>query len=530
MTARKPQAGRRVKTKVSRATPAREQIHAARAHPPEGQQKTLAGLEDIADVVGSVKGLPAGLERQPQEISERVGLRPQPAALSEGHAAVARTVLEVFLSSTAADLKPHRDGVYARLARIEFFKCVRQEDFGTQNAEAVQYCCDKARSADLFVGMIGLRRGWEPHGDNANRSITEMEYDCAKDAGLRRYLWVSPDDFPVPGNLRESDGEHERQLAFRRRVMSGGERIVSQKGFASSDSLASEIVEQLLAHVVTGDLIKLLRPELGQAGAVPVEDQKPAIAAAVEKLAEDKDVDLLVLARNPQGVDVANLEAKLKARAETHEAAGQGENKKSAEYWRHLGALAFLHNTQRALAAYDKAVALDPNEPEGWRYLGELQHRLGNWGTAARAYDTLQQLGLNLQDKQIQSLATARLSELSLSRGDIVASEAAATSALQLAESIGWSEGIARAANDLGNVHLARRSLDRAEAMYLHSLGFNESVGNKLGIATLHGNLGLIHEARGDLDKAEDALLKALKLNNEIGRKEGEASAYVGLG
>ena len=42
--------------------------------------------------------------------------------------------------------------------------------------------------------------------------------------------------------------------------MGGGERIVSQKGFASPETLASEIVEQLLAHVVTGDLIKLLRP------------------------------------------------------------------------------------------------------------------------------------------------------------------------------------------------------------------------------------------------------------------------------
>ena len=163
-----------------------------------------------------------------------------------------------------------------------------------------------------------------------------------KSAGAARYLWVSPDDFSVPGNLRESDAAHERQLAFRKRVMSGGERIVSQKGFASPDALASEIVEQLLAHVVTGDLIKQLRPELAQAGMAPIEDQKPAIAAAVERLAEDEDIDLLALAKKPQGVDVAALEAKLKARAEAHEAAGRRESKTSAEYWRHIGALAFL--------------------------------------------------------------------------------------------------------------------------------------------------------------------------------------------
>ena len=127
---------------------------------------------------------------------------------------MARTVLEVFLSSQI-DLKPHREVVYTRLARIEFFKVIRQEDFGAQNAGAVDYCCGRARTADLFVGLIGMRRGWEPHGDNVKRSITEMEYDSAKDAGRGPYLWVSPDDFPVPGNLRESDDEHQRQLTFR---------------------------------------------------------------------------------------------------------------------------------------------------------------------------------------------------------------------------------------------------------------------------------------------------------------------------
>lgn len=97
--------------------------------------------------------------------------------------------------------------------RTEFLRCIRQEDFGPQNAEAAA-CCEKARSADLFVGLIGMRRGWEPQGDSAQRSTTEMENDAAKGAARRRYLWVSPDDFPVPGNLRETDAEHLRQLDF----------------------------------------------------------------------------------------------------------------------------------------------------------------------------------------------------------------------------------------------------------------------------------------------------------------------------
>jgi hypothetical protein len=94
------------------------------------------------------------------------------------------------------------------------------------------------------------------------RSITEMEHGWALDAGVKRYIWVMPDDFPVPGNIRETDELHERQQAFRKSVMAHGERIVSRNGFASPDRLASDVVERLLVEIVTTDLIRDLRPEL----------------------------------------------------------------------------------------------------------------------------------------------------------------------------------------------------------------------------------------------------------------------------
>ena len=316
---------------------------------------------------------------------------------------MARRVLDVFLSSTAKDLADHRAAVHARLMKTGLFHCIRQEDFGARNASAVEHCRREAQKADLFVELIGLRRGWEPKGDNAKRSITEMEHVWAKAAGRRRYLWVCPDDFPVPGNLRESDAEHARQQAFRASVMGAGERIVSQKGFDSPDQLASEIVEQLLAQIVTGDLIALLRPEFARQGGGSAEEQAPAIAAAVEKLASDDDLDLLTLAKDPKDVDLADLEAKLKARAEAHEAAAKTkaatELRASAEYWRHMGALAFLHDTQKALAAYEKAVALDPDEPEGWRSLGELRYRRGDLASAEQAFESLLRLAAQRGDK-----------------------------------------------------------------------------------------------------------------------------------
>jgi hypothetical protein len=46
--------------------------------------------------------------------------------------------------------------------------------------------------------------------------------------------------------------------------MAGGELIVLQKGFESPDQLASAIVEQLLAHVMSSDLITQIRPSVTQ--------------------------------------------------------------------------------------------------------------------------------------------------------------------------------------------------------------------------------------------------------------------------
>lgn len=240
----------------------------------------------------------------------------------------------------------------AWLKRIDFFHCIRQDDFGAQDAEAIAFCREKSAIADLFVGLVGMRRGWEPEDDNAKRSITEMEHDWARDAGRRRYIWVAPDNFPVPGNLHESAVKHKRQRTFRKRIMAAGERIVSQRGFESAATLAPEVTEQLFTHVVTSDLITLLRPEFTRWEGESTEDHAPAVSAAVERLADDEDVDLLALASDPSRIDVGDFESKLRVRTDQHEDASRMAQRASAEYWCHIGALAFLHDTHKALAAY----------------------------------------------------------------------------------------------------------------------------------------------------------------------------------
>jgi tetratricopeptide (TPR) repeat protein len=321
------------------------------------------------------------------------------------------------------DLAAHRKAVHKELTATKHFQCVWQEDFGAQDAGAVEFCRQEVQKADLFIGLVGLRRGWEPDGDNAKRSITEMEHDWAREAGRRRFLWVTPDDLPLAGSLRESDEQHGRQVAFRGRVKGAGERIVSQMGFDSPELLAAKILNHLLVHVLTSDLITQLRPEFARQSGDTVEDHAPAIAAAVERLAEDDDVDLLTLAKDPKGVDLVELETKLRTRAETHEAAGQRERKTSAEYWRHVGALAFLRDTRRALMAYEKAVALDSDEPESWGHLGELQCRLGDLTAAEKTFERQVALGASTGNLKAQAMGQLGLGWIFLDRGDLVADD-----------------------------------------------------------------------------------------------------------
>jgi tetratricopeptide (TPR) repeat protein len=451
---------------------------------------------------------------------------------------MAVTLDTVFLSSTAKDLANFRDAVFERLRRTNLFHVIRQEDFGPEDATAQAYCEHTVAQADILVGLIGLRRGWEPHGDNQLRSITEMEHDWSRERGIRRHIWVAPDTFAVPGNLRESDAEHARQLAFRARIRDGGERIVSEKGFGSPELLASEVVEFLLARKVAALQIASAKPR-GDDKPIdtPREDQEAGVAAALDTLAGTGDIDLLAMARSGQASDPSDIEAKLKARADALEAAaraqfaaGQAGLREAAQYWRHIGAVAFLHDTNKALAAYAKAVELDPDDADGLRYLGELQFRRGELAAAEAAFERLMGLGLRTGDKRAEAMGCLRLEWIFRTRGDLSAAEEMAREALRLAEADGWTEGMARCYGNLGVIYQTRGDLERAEETYRKALALEEELGGKEGMARCYGNLGVIYQTRGNLVRAEEMQLKSLALYEELGGKEGMAASNGNLG
>jgi tetratricopeptide (TPR) repeat protein len=292
--------------------------------------------------------------------------------------------LKVFLSSTAQDLAAFRRAVHARLAASPLFDCIRQEDFGAQPHPPVDLCRQEVLQSDLFIGLIGMRRGWEPPEDSGRHSITEMEYDWAKD--VARFMFVTPDDFPVPGNLRETDDEHRRQLGFRQRVMS--ELVVSQNGFVSQDGLltpdilAGLVVDQVTNHVLGGDLIDRIRPPrtpdpsiilpdviaqavqvLQQRGVLKVAEQggleRDVVLKLAKRLKPDDTLDFDRAVTELENAITIALDAIARGRR------GSNEDDFVDEVLKRVGAHTQAGETERAVQALDDALKeLDTREAE----------------------------------------------------------------------------------------------------------------------------------------------------------------------
>jgi hypothetical protein len=146
---------------------------------------------------------------------------------------------KVFLSSTSRDLIAYREAVAKAIHGLDDYHCVRMEDFGARDQQALEFCRSKVRECDLFVGILGLLYGSRPEGGDL--SYTEDEYITAAQSAIPRLMFVSPDDFNVPGTLRESDEMWRRQQSFRARVNKDQIRAT----FSDPDELAGAVVSAI---------------------------------------------------------------------------------------------------------------------------------------------------------------------------------------------------------------------------------------------------------------------------------------------
>jgi tetratricopeptide (TPR) repeat protein len=282
-----------------------------------------------------------------------------------------------------------------------------------------------------------------------------------------------------------------------------------------------------LAEMVAAKVVSKLSPS--EAGA---QDVRKAMTEAITALpkadapAKSIDAALRALERG----DTTQAQAIFAEVLQTKEAEGKKANKEAAAAARHLGTLAFLHDTKAALAAYHKAVELDPENADGWNNLGHLFRRTGELAKAEDAYNKVLALGITHQDKQEQAAAIGNLGLIYKTRGDLEQADKMYKKALELNEALGRKEGMANQYGNLGNVYLTRGDLAQSEAMYKKALELTEALGGKEGMAAAYGNLGIVYQTRGDLAQAEQMYKKSLELAEALGSKEGMANQYGNLG
>ncbi len=211
-------------------------------------------------------------------------------------------------------------------------------------------------------------------------------------------------------------------------------------------------------------------------------------------------------------------------------AEGATAYKEAAAAARHIGALAFLHDTEKALKAYRQAVDLDPDDPDGWNQLGRLFKRVGQLEEAEIAYSKLFDLGKGIQNKKFKAVAYGNIANLYQVRRDLKQALELNLKSLKLNEEIGDRHGTSGVLMNIGLIHQTIGEFEQAKEFYEKSIKLQKELGKRDGLGFVYGNLGVLQNFLGEIEKAEEMFKLSLNFCKEFNNKEGLANAYGNLG
>ena len=244
---------------------------------------------------------------------------------------------------------------------------------------------------------------------------------------------------------------------------------------------------------------------------------------AIETLAASGDnTAIQALERFNASGDLSGLEVELRRLADQ-----KAVNERTAERYRELGSITFLDDIAKALRAYERAVELDPQNPDGWRHLGVLQLRAGDLNSAIKS------LGLVLTNpranKRTVSIAAFNLGSVYAVQGDDAKASEMYLRALKFSEELGDKEKLANDYSYLADFFLNRDS-GRAEQIAGKAIALYEELGHKADLSDAYSILGNIKFQKGDFTIAEQILTKAVAAGSLVNYNEGIAYAHLNLG
>ena len=144
--------------------------------------------------------------------------------------------ITVFVSSTYLDNKDRRKLVEDAIHRAGM-RAVGMERFAATDKPVVDECERQARECAIYVGIIAKRYGWIPPGSEI--SITELEYNAAKEAGCPCLMFQIDENIPYKDADLDADDTWEKQ----------GKLAEFKKRFAS-DQMPSIFTNETLGTAV----------------------------------------------------------------------------------------------------------------------------------------------------------------------------------------------------------------------------------------------------------------------------------------
>jgi tetratricopeptide (TPR) repeat protein len=288
------------------------------------------------------------------------------------------------------------------------------------------------------------------------------------------------------------------------------------------EALASLLGEQLPEGDIEAERIEDLRRALSD---LAERARKPAarssIAEALERLKEGEK----------GGAEA--IFADIVADKETQGAAAYRE---AAEAARHLGALASLDNTAKAIAAYATATRLDPDHTWSWIFLGRLYQQAGDLNAAERAFREARKAAERAADERDVMVTCNELGGLQMARGRLSAALASYNEGLAIAQRLvqqdpgnaEWQRDLSVSLNKIGDVQRAQGEQAGALKAYRDSLAIAEKLaaqdpGNaewQRDLSVSFIKIGEVQSAKGDLEGALEAYRDSLAILEKLAAQD----------
>ncbi len=126
----------------------------------------------------------------------------------------------VYVSSTFSDLKADRRAVIDAVRRMGHVT-VGAESLTASDQRPVRASLAALADCDVYIGIVGWRYGEIPAEENPHGlSITELEYERARELGIPRLMYLVSGDAPVPRSAIDRDTSAVEK--FRARVQRHG--------------------------------------------------------------------------------------------------------------------------------------------------------------------------------------------------------------------------------------------------------------------------------------------------------------------